>query len=263
MEKATGRFYKYRAIGPEGSFSRSVLREIIVESQIYYAQPSSLNDPHDCRPTTSAPPPAALRKHVEKIEKKLHKRYGKEAVKSRKNQSTTRSVLNLSNPIRRNKKVFDALDRNTGVFCTSASAVSSPQWAYYADSQQGVCLEFTVTEEMNEYPVRINYSGHRPQIDIIKFTEDGEYCREQTAVAVTTKAEAWAHEEEVRFFNMTHGLVGFNPEMLTGVIFGLETPVEYMNFVLELLREADLHPNIERIETDATNFDLRRNQLQQ
>lgn len=249
VNRVYGSFYKYRRIGPEGPEGekpRETLRQIIVDNQIYFTKPSKLNDPHDCRPATTKPTAGELRKHARKVRRSVVKRYGLKLSVREAHSKDTEIVRKLSTPAGRNASVFRVIDDNLGVFCTSKKPNSSTQWTYYADSHMGVCLEFTVQSTSPVFAMPIRYTNKRPLIDVIKLRADSWYRKKHVNIVVTTKSRSWEKESEVRFVRNGSGLFRYNPVMLTKVIFGLDTPAEYEDFVLNLLREAGKKPIVEK-----------------
>lgn len=256
MNRVFGKFYKYRPIGPVDSKSRKMLRQIIVENQIYFAKPSTLNDPHDCRPATTAPSVTEVRNAARKMTSRVNKRHGLKLTENEKHSKETEIVLRLTGPKRRNEYLFDTLDKNAGVFCTSATPKSSPQWAYYADSHKGVCLEFTIARENPIVAKKVSYVERRPLIDIVRLLEDDDYREKQITLAVTTKSISWKEEHEIRFLNSEQGLYNYVPSVLTGILFGLNTPECYQQFVIDLVREANIRPKIQKCRLDDVSYDL-------
>jgi len=256
VHPVTGRFYKYRPIGPDGGINRERLRQIIVENQIYFAKPSTLNDPHDCRPATIAPSGKELRKLAKAMGRRVRERNQIKVSRRAAHTLDTQTVLRLSDPVQRNKALFDSLDKNTGIFCTSETPVSSTQWAYYADSHKGVCLEFSVGYSTSFVAIRINYTNQRPLIDLVKFLEDEDYRTEQTGIAITTKSDDWLMEKEVRLITGKPRLYRYDPTTLTKVIFGVDTPECYIDFILELVKEAKIKPEISKCRPDESNYNL-------
>jgi len=107
-----------------------------------------------------------------------------------------------------------------GVLCLSERPDDIPMWAYYADSQKGVCLRFNVSklfETDNRFvPFRVSYVKDYPRCG---FYRDSRFRRAQVTMA--TKAHEWRHEREWRYIRERGGEeYDFAPGALDGIIMG-------------------------------------------
>ena len=261
----TGPFYKYCGISSRGKEDKELRRrlaEVIVECKMFYARPSKLNDPYDCRPAVTTPKPQDSRRKAKKIMKSLVKDNQKidpsSAKPSKEKQRTTvtNAVKYISDEERQASRLYEILDKNTGIYCTSRIANSSLQLAYYGDSQAGVCLEFTVTSLDDITAMAVKYPLQRPVIDVLKFIDDTEYSHKHLAEIIGTKADAWEREEEVRFIASGDGSKSFRPQMLSSVIFGLSTKQDDIDYVSGLVKRSSATPDIKQCVMDHKTFEI-------
>jgi hypothetical protein len=107
-----------------------------------------------------------------------------------------------------------------GVACFSEPPDDIPMWAYYADSQRGVCLRFVA-------PLLLKWEGCLPPIPVsylpeypeVQFYQDTVFDR--TRLTVGAKAKVWEHEREWRIVRSAgRGPHRFDPAALDGIILG-------------------------------------------
>ena len=90
------------------------------------------------------------------------------------------------------KQSKDAVSRDSGIICFSKSWRSPLQWAHYADRHRGLCLGFEVKEEQLEMLLPVKYVKNRKVINA------SELNAKLLFELLSTKYDAWKHEEEYR-----------------------------------------------------------------
>ncbi|MEQ9007616.1 MAG: DUF2971 domain-containing protein [Ekhidna sp.] len=256
MNPITGKFYKYRPIGPSQSEFRKRISEIIIDNKIYFPCPIQLNDPTDCRPSTMIGDLEVLRAHLIESSREVRESLSIEASADEIAKMEANILAAQFDMARRNARLFDGINKHTGVFSTSTSPLLSTQWAYYGDSHKGVCLEFTIAGPSQFFVLPVIYTDDRVVVDISKYLTDNEYCNEISLKFISTKSLAWAHEKEARFMHMRNESCNYDPALLTAIIFGLDTPIEYKEFVLDLLKKSKANPQIRECITAHESFNL-------
>jgi len=257
MDPVAGSFYKYRPIHNDGDISRQHLRELIVDHTMFFSKPSKLNDPYDCRPTATYSDKKKLLSSIRKSNKRVETREGIKRSREESNAVATASATEMAKPTVRNEALYRTFDRHTGVFCTSEKPNINTQWAYYGNSHRGLCLEFTLEQaEKPIFAVPVQYIPERPSVDVVRLVDDKKYQADILMVAITSKSEEWRHEKEVRFLRRESGHYEYDPQILTSVIFGLDTPGGYIDFVRELIDEAKISPTLSRCVPDTGTFDI-------
>jgi len=118
--------------------------------------------------------------------------------------------------------VVDTFRTKTALYSVSAIPDDVLMWSHYSDSHKGVCLEFDANVDppwLTAFPV--SYSETIPTLN---FYTDNEI--ERVRAVMLTKAQRWKYEAEWRCVDVNGGpgLRPFNPDSLTGVVFGLSCP---------------------------------------
>ncbi len=256
MEPVFGKFYKYRTLGEEGSVFRERLREIIVDRAIYFAKPTELNDPFDCRPIVDVSEPMRVKRTARKMTNDVLNQQEIQTSRKVRKQLDQKVFERLHNQTQRSEDLYSTLDANIGVFCMSGIPNSRLQWAYYGDSHRGVCLEFKIPEDSGWYTVPVTYSEKRPTINVVSMVDDSDYRTQEMLKAVTTKSADWKHECEFRALQDHSGKIDFPPGYLVGIIFGLGASQEDMDYVYDLVESSEIEPTFQRAEMGSTDFEI-------
>lgn len=135
-------------------FNPNYLHEAIVDSVIHFSRPSDFNDPWDCRPWFDFDclvDPRILEQHVQwyiEVTRK-HRPDIPADVVQRNADNYRREPNSLAAKIREfSQAMATAIDTQYRVYCLSSKCDSELMWSHYAAKHQGVCLEFTVRNEL-------------------------------------------------------------------------------------------------------------------
>ena len=253
MQSVPGNYFKYRPTGKPGSLERDRLRQIIVDTEIYFAKPSELNDPFDCAPIAVIPDVADARKSIIKMQENVYEREGITATKKIKSARVSEIMVSLADPINRNKLMYDTINMTIAFFCMSANSTNSLQWSFYGGIHSGVCLEFEMPDNPEWFVMPVKYTETRPSIDISSFYADGKYRLDKLGEAVSSKSKDWAHEQESRVLNYAAGNRKFDPDQLVSLTIGAAAPGEYIDHLLSLLTASPCNPTLFKcsLKTDA------------
>ncbi len=256
-----GTFFKYRPIGAKGSKSRERLVLTFSQAEIYFAAPSALNDPFDCRPRFEfSGKPEEQRRVLRDMWVAGAIRNGVPARQARRlsEGAATELMVKIKAPETRADQFFRFIDQKTGTYCMSMSCEVATQWAYYADNHRGVCLEFTIDEKHKFAPVYpVRYSDVRPCVDVFRLLTDMEPT-EPLMAAVTTKSDNWMAEREVRALQNKPGLYKLPDGMLTGLVFGTNATDNDIAWIKEQIESADLSVSYSRVVPDLDHYLLNR-----
>lgn len=146
------RLYKYRrALPPEDTEEWGWRRDTIVNSRLYLAPPTSLNDLFDCAPFWNC----------DASDEEIEEYIAKAAPRMAKNLSREQIAATISSVRERAKspefwtakwtEIVDAL----GVYCLSTSACHPLMWAHYGGDHKGYCLEFNLGQMRSRRTSRI------------------------------------------------------------------------------------------------------------
>ena len=124
------------------------IRSVIVDGQVYFANPLDFNDPFDCRmsrPAWSDNPEAALQRGEALLKQARDAGHGDfEPLE----EDARRRILNdpeyRENHLRKKQEGLLA-HFNMGVCCLTANEKSVQMWAHYAKNHTGVCYKFNMS----------------------------------------------------------------------------------------------------------------------
>ncbi len=201
---------------------------------IYFAHPTRLNDPFDCR--------VDIKKAADHAVSNL----------SGKKKQNLSNLLNL-------KGLLDRVQRDTGnVGICSFSLILEDTllWSHYADEHRGLCLMYEIPDEFINDPKNqiigvcaVEY-GHNPltdwfvrnapennNIDLLEFTV------ELVKKVFSIKSRAWEYEKEVRIIREKEGALSIPKEFLKQVCFGMNTTESDISSIKKLLDDAGYSVN--------------------
>lgn len=182
---------------------------ILLNRELWYATPSTFNDPFESESSFSEVLDAVWEKYpLPKNEQKIY---------------------------------FDMIDRllrEAGVCSFSKTRKNQHMWAHYADEHKGLCIGFK--EELlcplgsAILPVDINYQSQYPFKEIIKrFKYFEKFPGENNVKSIagdiiysvlSTKYSSWQYEKERRLVFCRSESKPFGPLAVNSVAFGLRTP---------------------------------------
>lgn len=253
------RFYKYR---PWNEYSENLIRNC----EIYFANPSEINDPFDCRFPDLTPPTEEQLLDYMKLQ-----------------------YLNLRDPLRERNRahggalLLDAyieaaidagqgekpqwpaivqiakemlLDRSSFCALTEVNN-SSIMFAHYAAGHTGVCFEFHFTLHYALAHVEaVSYSETPSKVDVFNDVDHDD--EDLVVAAMYSKHTDWAYEREWRAFDIRRprGVVRFDPRCLSGIILGCRMAQEDRDRVSALVEKSAATPVVYEAVVSAESFDL-------
>jgi hypothetical protein len=210
------------------------LASILSDGAIYFSNPAHFNDPWDCRPWyRPAQTNGALRERYIKwflrLDRKFNRlteeQYAQRAMRLRSDTAfLDRLVLEFSSTI------GATIAKQYRIYCLTPHPDHPLMWSHYARSHTGVCLEFSVQNELFCAALPMEYRQLYPEFDLATDNED------ENLLPLVTKSIVWKYEDEFRVLAteapyefpavpMTKG--GFLPlpkEALRSVILGASMP---------------------------------------
>jgi hypothetical protein len=248
---------------------------IFTKAEIYFASPSSFNDPYDCN----------LKLHFEgSSDKDWHDYLDFVLAENPRDHALIAKVQK----IKREKAwslFYDDLNRamqaahynhyhESSVFCLSLKPNSIPMFSYYADSHSGIAIELKFTtqtipcgvpigdpkDRQNWYDSkiligRVRYYDSFPDLNFLRLrTQPGLLAKTLFA----TKHSDWSHEQEVRIFRlgMRAAPVSFEQPLITGVILGSRTTENDLLLVKSWLKDWPTDIILSKAEQIPTQFNL-------
>lgn len=212
-------FYKY------GSFTKiDRVKPMICENKFYFATPSQLNDPSDCKNTLKDASEEEIEKWILEANRKFSGNSRgdscfKEAIKKGIVADQREQAVKIINQI---------MDTRNGVFSLTKRPDNMALWAKYADNHKGYCLEFSNLSRF-AYVHEVIYSEKIP------FTLSLEEDPSQVEF-LFTKSPEWSNEEEARIL-ASPGFYIFPKDALRGIILGEYCDEENEKQILSWIKE--------------------------
>lgn len=223
------------------------VRKTILDQEIWFAKPSTFNDPFDSFPAINVD--GAEEQKVEFWERLINR---DSPHKSREDiQTEARSAVRNGHDLQRlmdkmiNRKYWD----NFKTFCLSNTQRNILMWSHYANNHKGICLGFDSTPEKTVFggAKKVKYCEDRYEIAWL----DGD--REEGLIeSLYRKSDLWKYEQEWRIVYPGHrGSQDYKTEELEEIIFGSEISDEDRKLVMSWcdqlehkpeLFDASLHP---------------------
>lgn len=212
-------FYKFRPIRPHASKKR--IKGIVIRNELWYAKPSTLNDPFDCTPYV---------------------------VRNGEADGVAGRVL------------LSSIEERTGILSLSDNPISPQQWSYYAEDHYGVCFGIHMGHVEDQEKYTVSYSDDRIAIpDELIQSEDEKDKTEVTRLlvsSVTTKSKAWEHEKEVRFLKMKSDVFEFPPKSLVSVYFGCRCRESDIRYVEQVVTRSACEPHYAFVQPSGDKYEL-------
>lgn len=204
--------YKYR------SYSARSL-ELLIKRKLYFASPSNLNDPYDCRINIKKSLSSAI---------------------TRAEQTSNEQLKEYLNRLAQIDHVYEKINStlgNMGILSLSRNPINTLMWSHYAEDHKGFCIGFSLSEKFRNHSESteeiagisdVLYKATNPYVEFFEELatssepfEWNEFWVQLLAVGALAKAKAWEYEEEVRVVRKKSGAVTFGTAELTEIIFGL------------------------------------------
>ncbi|MCA9735625.1 DUF2971 domain-containing protein [candidate division KSB1 bacterium] len=235
--------YKFRSINLDHKVGIERFKQIVIENKLYFAAPSEINDPFDCK----IPP------NFDADEKTLRQFIIDETRNNPDFPGAPDSVIEsfaddviASDGVKKLSKDMLAsmrlaqgqiLNRNVGVCCFSAVKNDILLWAHYANGHTGICLEFNIQKGIQLFhrakPVK--YYKSYPNVNFFKCYHKNEHWMPKILIA---KANCWKYESEWRVFKFDGpGLEIFPECCLTAIIFGCQMQDREKHFLINFVKE--------------------------
>ncbi|WP_129128099.1 DUF2971 domain-containing protein [Geomonas oryzae] len=207
--------YRYRHLEGE---HREYTRQIITDSVLYFASPSSFNDPFDCKVHyQNSLSMLQLQAYYERLLQQRSPHLSDSERKERINAELRH--MEPSYFIAQVTQGMQSAANDLGILSLSATKSNILLWSHYAASHSGICLKFKATNTtlFFGYAQPVIYAKEYPKIDLLNNSPD-----EQVEAFLRTKALDCQYEKEWRIIDTKNGpgLYQFPEELLEAVIFG-------------------------------------------
>jgi hypothetical protein len=178
-------------------FNEERLARTLKDLVIYCSSPGDFNDPWDCKPffnTEILADPEENEKHVAWAVDVCRRRTPMsepdiEAMKETLRNDPVRAAVLIRD---HSESMEAAILRQYRVYCLGPAVGNLLMWAHYADSHRGVCLEFSLRNDVMCSALKCEYLKEFP-IMKLHSNEDADALR-----VLLAKAEPWIYEKEYR-----------------------------------------------------------------
>ena len=212
MEKLPNILYKYQSFEDQYSLIN------LINCQVYFQDPTLLNDPFDC---TLNP----IIKNLNSKEKLLlHNRY----ISSSGNNISFDDFINNTNDVNFGKqtqihKMITEFYQGNPVLCLSKLYNSILMWSYYSEKHSGFCLGFDTRFEPFNKAFRVNYKKEFPLLRLMDLISKNQRDVNKRLSPLLTKYHDWKHEKEFRAFHSEKPTTFKYPlKALTDIYLGLK-----------------------------------------
>jgi hypothetical protein len=250
------RLFKYRAIN-------DYTETIFTKQQLYFANPSSFNDPFDsgfyilCKGELNQEIISSQAiKHVRKAHPELSEEEKRMAA-----DEVSAEILAKHHPeascLFGQSLARDYNDR-AGVFCLAGTFTDILMWSHYANCHKGICLEFRTDIENSVFARAqpVVYADEYPHLDLHTLVVN--QTLRDAAAWMLTKSSQWSYEREWRVLDFENGpgVRTFPPPCLSAVILGCCISDKERDRVLDWIREFPVHVRVLQAKKSVTNFRL-------
>jgi hypothetical protein len=247
------RLYKYRSLADKGL---EYFEDIVLKHRILWPSPSTFNDPYDCFPVIDLSgsdaelmccAKAQVQRKFPSLSRQSRRQKEREIARSMRQR-----VIGSHNANEPEMSEWIKIIAETGVLCLTEDAVDLLMWGHYAQSHQGVCLEFDTQHAPFNLAHRISYDDERSVFRL--FDPDRSSLMERILLR---KAKAWEYEREWRIFGPGKvGFVEFPIDALTAIILGARISAKAEESVRKILASREKPISIRRVEIDSKTYIL-------
>lgn len=222
--------------------------ENLAKGQLYFSDPRAFNDLYDCGVDASDEMAHALGERDyfdESLAQGVSWNSETEAI-------DVQALSHTQFPKTFNQSLREQMAR-IGVSCFSRIHNGSLLWGYYGDAHKGICLEFAADRDRDFFcSARVQYVSELKPIDESRGLKRGLHQY------LYTKSMEWSQEEEQRIWVPGGaGVRKYEPDALTGIIFGHSVSTQDFERVLDVIRQTCEHRlEVYRIKQSARDYSL-------
>jgi hypothetical protein len=266
FDDGTQRLFRFSAFDPS---TVNYHEALFKDKCLYHNQPSSFNDPFECRPLLKWPKTDieiyALREDL--VSLMLNQGEDMQtAVSKAKSFELTDSIATDVE-----RTLLDEF-QSFRICCFTKRKDNLLFWSHYTNSHRGYCVEYSTRDRLLGHVHKVRYTDKFPSLtfpmfgDIRKLhlrktemdnrkKEDKLYLDLDMKIIepILTKSNAWKYEEEYRsvykpgaplqMTNNGESLV-LNGDEITNVYFGCNMPLEHREQLIELIKKGPFKPNL-------------------
>jgi len=222
-------FYKY------GTFSKiERIRPMLCERKFYFAPPSQLNDPSDCRNIVKDHSAEEIEEFLIEANRQFYgDTRGNDEIKQGIKKFGVNTLLDEMS-----KQFNKIMDARYGIFSLTKRPDNMALWAKYADDHQGYCLEFSDLSKFS-YVHEVIYSDKIPLSLSLKIDpSQADYLH--------TKSPEWSNEEEARMHSKPPGIQVLPRSSLKAIILGEHCDQKNEKIVVGWVKECEANIDVKK-----------------
>lgn len=239
---------------------------MLLEGRCFHPGATTFNDPFDSLPYAPMPADKSafengqadfVRGLAEAVRKEIPLAFAEGHIREK---LARRSLTELHDGIQQGfRKNAEAM----GAFCLAECIDSILMWSHYASSHSGVALRFDFRRQRHGglMPLwKVEYQEARPHVANLLSMDFGQGGLPRL---LSTKASIWRYEQEWRSMQPDKAgeVVRFNPEVITGLIFGANCRPADEGWIRERCRGLGL--SFERMKPHLSTYELVRHAAQE
>lgn len=193
-----GKLYRYQPYS--GNYVQRV-NDLILNNRVYYSCPLRFNDPFDCKlygirfseESIERFMRERMKLQMQRVEMAMPSGMRKPSAQQKAalleatiQQSRSKTIEDCAQAI---QELHKLVENEIGVLCLSSDPLNILMYSHYADSHQGVCLEFTLERDNIFNPEDVRYVKDFP---CLEFGLDDVINYELAVALVSTKSIDWA-----------------------------------------------------------------------
>lgn len=240
--------YRYRHLHGQ---HREWTKRILTDSVLYFANPSTFNDPFDGKVhfRSSFSEKELKQQHLDRIKRRMpdlnRKQRRTKATQDIRAMKPEKFLCQMTGGLQN-------FINGVGVLSLSATDRNILLWSHYAAGHTGLCLKFVATNLFFGRALPVNYVQSYPEISIVS------PANKQVDAFLLTKAIDWHYEEEYRIIDHDRGAgyQDFSAEFLVGVIFGAQMAPNDRRAVVEWVNKRKSHIELLEASLASGSFSL-------
>jgi len=243
--------YKYRSM--ESHELIEGLDAIFKDNSIYLSDPTSFNDPFECRPVLTIH--RSQLKNYLYIRDMIRKQHPSKS-KKEQDKLIKKAKLMIQDKTYQ-EHVYTEFIKTIGVYSLSQINNDILMWSHYSNKHKGLCIEFDASQEVILFgqALKVNYSEKYPIVNTFDIGNPKEFRK-----ALLTKSNHWSYEQEWRILKLKNDggfrKYYFPPELLTGIIMGALISPEYRDIILRWVSNYPTKITLYQAKINRTRYQL-------
>lgn len=214
--------FKYREIN-ENTF------KILSNHQVWFANPSTFNDPFDCNIRVD------MADDSSKI-KNYYNKYNKEYKFDNNDNWILLKKSNFKDISLGNKLVMDSVKRmvsKVGILSLSSKNDNILMWSHYSNDHKGICLEFDLLKGKEAFRP-IKKMKYKDEYGVLRYLDNPNRVIEEIFLS---KSIEWKYEDELRVISNKVGLKSYNKDALSAIYFGCKTEEKDIDKIIKIVND--------------------------